>query len=245
MDEVLEIRAHAFEIAAHALQVAPQALLNPGGTALQGSGKIAVLQAQALAKIGVHPVGMVLRRRLKFGHGAQKTDLRLGQFLFPAGAPFAPMPAQIAGLKLHLAPRFGLRPQPPAEFDQRAIDVVDGLDGGVHRGHGMAVELDLFAHVPVERPRHQLLPPLKQGVQRAAAARVYGADGGHFPQGGVARMHQGHQIRKWHLHPAGSGLRVARAHPVAHRAQDENQLSAFHVSGSRSPSRRCSNRRAG
>ncbi len=35
---------------------------------------------------------------------------------------------------------------------------------------------------------------LHQRVQRTAGARVHGADGGHFAERGVARMHQRHQI---------------------------------------------------
>ena len=106
------------------------------------------------------------------------------------------MVAQVFGLEFDLA---RANRMPPAEFDQRAIHVVDRLDGGVDAGHGMAVELHLLAHVPVERARHQPLPALHQRVQQAAAARIHGADGRHFAQRGVARVHQRHQVRQRRL----------------------------------------------
>ncbi len=83
-----------------------------------------------------------------------------------------------------------------AHRGQRTAGLFQRLDGGLHAGHHIAVELHLFAHVPVERARHHFLDLLREPVERPATARIDGSDGRHLGFGGVARVQQRRQVRE-------------------------------------------------
>jgi hypothetical protein len=81
--------------------------------------------------------------------------------------------------------------------------------------------------MPIENARRKALPPLHQGIDGTAAPRVDGTDGSHFSHGGIARMHERHEIGQGNV-AGGRSLWMARPDAVAHLAQNRDQLSAFH-----------------
>ena len=186
---------------------------------------------QGVAEAALDDVGAKLGGPLEVRQGAQELHLVVLQLALPLGPPVRPVTAQIAEFALHnLGPALDVR-QAPGNLGQRAVVLRQRLDGGVHGGDRLAVEFHLLADVPVERARHQALPRLRQEVERAAAAGVDGADGGHLAERGIAGMHQRHQVRQGNVR--GGGFGMAHAHLLAHRAQNGDEFSAFHAACSR------------
>ncbi len=168
----------------------------------------------------------MLEAALQIRHAAQELDFVLLQLVLPLEAPVGPVIADVLQLLAAPAPAPA---DPAAQLHQRAIGLVQRFEGRIDAGHDLAVELHLLAHVPVEHPRHQALPRLHQRIDQAAGARIHRADGGHFAQRGIARVHQRHQVGQRDRRrrpPRSRGWRARTRSRTSCRMRD--QFSAFH-----------------
>ncbi len=217
----------ALVFGAEALHVGPQALLNFGRGALQFR-----LRMPCAASSSIRARWFPWWRTRCCAAPCRSATLRRNWISFWASlrshsaAPFRPVIAEVVEpRRVGGAQRGG---GAIAQLHQRAVIFAERFDGGVEAGDGLAVELHLLAHVPIEHARHQALPRLHQRVDRTAAARIHRADSRDFAQRGIARMHQRHQIGQRNVGCARVVFRMLRADAVAHRLQHGDQFSAFH-----------------
>src|SRR5271156_54839 len=120
-----------------------------------------------------------------------------------------------------------------AEGRHAAVVFVQDFERGLHAIHDRAIELHLFADMPVERARHQALQALRDRVDESRRARIHGSDAGHFRLGGVARVQQWREIGERDLPRI--AVKAAATNPVANFRDYSGEFFTFwiHVSFSR------------
>ncbi len=93
----------------------------------------------------------MLEGALQIGHAAQELGLIDEKLLLPLGSQLQ----QVCTGILHLG-------RCRCDHGQHALGFVQGLEGGLDASHHVAVELHLFAYVPIQRAGDQLFDGLRQ-----------------------------------------------------------------------------------
>src|SRR5258708_39024462 len=101
--------------------------------------------------------------RLQLGDSSQKMD-------FARGAALLDVPAPLVGSFLQIR--------------RTSVEFPHGFKRRLNAGHGGAIELHLFAHVPVQSTRYEALEALDDGVLESWRTRVDGSDRGDLALGG-------------------------------------------------------------
>ncbi len=213
----------------HFGEVGPEARLRFVAGAGHQAFEVAMLAGDDLAETGFHLGGAVLVSAVQVRHAAEELHFVDAEFPFPLLAPLVPVDAHVHEFAGLFAQTVDVRKRGlgggEAGFDgihspgvfferqcdvfQRAVVFVERFERGLGRVDGAAVELHLFADMPIEHASEKALPRLNQRVLEAGRARVDGADGGHLGFGRVAGVEQGQQIGDGNGEPAVLALRMA------------------------------------
>ena len=181
------------------------------------SGEIIVLPANRLAEILLDQAGSQVECRLKFGHSAQKMNFAGGTPLFYIRAPFVEMPFEVLCIRTQLMMIRGQGHQilmMGCQSGYAAVQIRQGFQSGLNADHRGAIKIDLFPHVPVEGAGKHPLEALDELIFEPGRTRIYGADGRHLTLGGIASVHQRHQIGRDDAIESQGALRYSRARPL-------------------------------
>ncbi len=149
-------------------------------------------------------------------------DLAGGTPLLDSATPFLHAGSQVFGILPNLLVIRGQRSHAPGHIGQR-------LQSRLNADHGGAIELHLFAHVPVQRTRDQTLEALDDRVPEPRGARIYCSDCGNLRFRGIAGMHQRHQVGRGRAIGTQRALGNARAGFRLHFLNRRGQLFVSHL----------------